>query len=99
MGSAATVVSAGTSRKARIASIFQHYYPEVRSKIIPQILFFIFSNSTQTNYKNLFQGRLGHCPPLLRGARPAAGARLRAQLRGARRQGDQEVQGLLGRSR
>ena len=35
MGSAATVVSAGTSRKARIASIFQHYYPEVRNKIIP----------------------------------------------------------------
>ena len=97
MGSAATVVSAGTSRKARIASIFQHYYPEVRSKIIPQILFSYFL--TQTNYKNLFQGRLGHCPPLLRGARPAAGARLRAQLRGARRQGDQEVQGLLGRSR
>ena len=42
MGSAATVVSAGTSRKARIASIFQHYYPEVRSKIIPQILFSYF---------------------------------------------------------
>lgn len=28
VGSVATVVSAGTSRKQRIASIFQHYYPE-----------------------------------------------------------------------
>ena len=51
MGSAATVVSAGTSRKARIASIFQHYYPEVRNMIIPQI-------HSQTNKKSIIKNIL-----------------------------------------
>ena len=52
MGSAATVVSAGTSRKARIASIFQHYYPEVRNKI------FVFDQNILQNLNSRVVGAL-----------------------------------------